>query len=228
MGAVTHIVHWSALVNADGSLDMNYHRISADAQPLISAAHASGVKVLLGILNPYFLGQSGNLPNAAANNRFTLVSNIMSAVNSYGYDGVDIDWEGAPVDIGALASDLRSALGGRILMADAVVTDYRYWGSVQSFFDRINVMTYDMSGLWEPYSWHNAPLYGPDDSVWSIDLAVRRYTAGGVPADKLGIGIPHKTNIFGDKKSSYTIEKTVALLFDLATKQKSKEPATHG
>ena len=40
-------------------------------------------------------------------------------------------------------------------MADAIVSDYRYWGSVTTYFDRINIMTYDLTGTWNPYSWHN-------------------------------------------------------------------------
>jgi chitinase len=120
----------------------------------------------------------------------------MNVVDSYGFDGVDIDWE--PFNAGsngsamqALASDLRSRLGtSKTLSAAALVTDYPYWGSVHSYFDRIGIMTYDLTGTWNPYSWHNAALYDPDGMVWSVDLAVRRFTSYGVPAAKLSIGIP--------------------------------------
>ena len=94
MGALTHVVHWAALVNADGSLDLNYQLISTDAPTMVATAHAAGVKAILGIVNPYWLGQSGNMSAATANNRAGLVRNIMNVVNTYGYDGVDIDWEG--------------------------------------------------------------------------------------------------------------------------------------
>ena len=195
MDALTHIVHWGALVNADGSLDLNYDRITADASALIAAAHAKNVKVLLGVVQPYWLGQTANFQQNAANNRAAFVSNIMSVVNTYGYDGVDLDWE--PFDPGSngaamrsLATDLRANLGSRLLTAAVIITSYNYWGSVHTLFDRVNVMTYDMSGTWDPYSWHNAALYDTDGMVWSINLAVTRFTAGGVPASKLGIGIP--------------------------------------
>jgi chitinase len=52
------------------------------------------------------------------------------------------------------------------------------------------VMTYDLSGLWDPYSWFQSALYDPDGLVWSVDLAVKRFTGVGVPPAKLGIGIP--------------------------------------
>lgn len=188
--ALTHVSHWAALVRSDGTLDIDYENIRADAPALVSAAHAAGVKAIFCIVNPYFLGQNGNIGNAVANHRAALVNNIMSVVNQYGYDGVSIDWEGSTPNIGPLAADLRARLGTKHLMADAVVSDYRYWGSVATYFDRINVMTYDLTGTWNPYSWHNAALYDSDGQVWSLNLAVQRFTANGVPASKLGVGIP--------------------------------------
>jgi chitinase len=164
--------------------------MTADAPKLIRAAHAAGVKVIFSIVNPYWMDQKRNLPEAVARHRAELVENIARVVNTYGYDGVNIDWEGAPPDVGALAADLKATLGAKPLMADAIVTDYRYWGGVQARFDRVNIMTYDLTGTWNPYLWHNSALRTPDDAVWSIELAVQRFTRSGVPAAKLGIGIP--------------------------------------
>ncbi|MBI2063370.1 MAG: glycoside hydrolase family 18 protein [Candidatus Yanofskybacteria bacterium] len=194
-GGLTHVVHWAALVQPDGSLDLNTQLISSDGPALISAARSKDVKVLLGIAQPFWQGQTNNLPQAATQNRAALVNNIMNAVDTYGFDGVDLDWE--PFDSGAngqamqsLAMDLRIRLGTKILSTTAIVTDYTYWGSVHSYFDRISVMTYDLTGTWNPYSWHNSALYDPDGMVWSVDLAVSRFTANGVPIGKLSIGIP--------------------------------------
>jgi GH18 family chitinase len=194
-GGVTHVVHAWALVNPDGTLDLTTQRVSTDGPVLIAAAHASGVKVLLGVAQMYWTGKTTYLQQAASANRTVLVNNIMNVVNTYGFDGVDIDWE--PFSAGSngptmklLAQDLRAQLGARSLSAAAIVTDYAYWGSVATYMDRIGVMTYDLTGTWNPYSWHNAALYDPDGMVWSVDLAVKRFTANGVPAAKLSIGIP--------------------------------------
>jgi chitinase len=189
--ALTHITHWAALVQADGSLDLDHHHLAADAPALVPRAHEAGVKALFGIVNPYWLGHKQNIQQAVVEHRAEFVANIMKVVDHYGYDGVDIDWEGSPVNVAALAADLRAALGpSRILTADAVILDHKYWSTVHSYFDRINVMTYDMAGVWTPFSWHNSALFDNGGPVWSVERAVKRYVDGGTPREKINIGIP--------------------------------------
>ena len=195
MDALTHIVHWAAVVNADGTIDLNTQKASRDAPALISAAHAAGVKVLLGLIQTNWLGQTTSFQQAINTGRTVFVNNIMNVVNTYGYDGVDIDWE--PFDaltngtaMLSLAVDLRGRLGKNLLTADAIVTDYRYWGSIQEQLDRVNIMTYDLTGTWNYYSWHNAALYDTDGLVISVNRSVKQFLASGVPAAKLSIGIP--------------------------------------
>ena len=49
--------------------------------------------------------------------------------------------------------------------------------------------------------------------------------ATGMVARELGITIPPKTNIFGDKSGKYTISKTVGLLCKLSDEQREAEAA---
>ena len=155
-GGLTHVVHAWALVRPDGSLDLETQRVSSDAPVLIANAHAKGVKAILGVGQPYWMGQTTNFQTAITSNRAALVNNIINIVTAYGFDGVDLDWEpfNATVNGTAMqnfAADLRSRLGtARTLSAAAIVTDYPYWGSVHTYFDRIGVMTYDMTGTWKP------------------------------------------------------------------------------
>jgi chitinase len=194
-GALTHVIHHAALLNADGTLDVETLRVSTNAPALISAAHAAGVKALLCIAQSSRTGQLANLEQAVVKNRANLRDNIIKLVNTYGYDGVDINWE--PFDprtnggaMRSFARDLRERLQGKILTTAAIVADYEYWGTAHTPFDRVNVMTYDLTGTWNPYSWHNAALYDRGGRIWSVDRAVKQFTASGVPAAKLGIGIP--------------------------------------
>ena len=69
--------------------------------------------------------------------------------------------------------------------------------SVQSQFDQINLMTYDLSGPYPGWvTWFNAPIYdggltfpSTGGLVPSTAGMVNSMTAAGVPAAKLGIGI---------------------------------------
>ena len=70
---------------------------------------------------------------------------------------------------------------------------------MQSKFDQINLMTYDLSGPWQGWvTWFNAPIYNegltfpsvPGELLPSIEGAVTNFLAGGIATNKLGIGIP--------------------------------------
>lgn len=193
---LTHVVHFSAFVNPDGTLDLTTAGIAANAAALIAAAHSRGVRVLLGVSQPSGEGTNANLQQAASTALTALLSNIVAMVNRFGYDGVDLDWE--PFDPGlnggslqALAAALRTELGARLLTACAVATHSAFWASAHENFDRVNIMTYDFSNpSWDSFSWHNAALYNTDGRIASIDSAVALFLNAGVPSAKLGIGIP--------------------------------------
>ncbi len=182
-GGLTHIIHQVATVNADGTLTPNLtsQGIAADVAQLKAAA--GSVKIILGLAQGDYTGAVSHLS--------TFVSNIMALVNQYGYDGVDLDWEKGQINVAQLAQNLRTALGTKLLTAAAGATPgWQYWATVQTPFDRINVMTYDMYEATPNPVWFNTALYGPaDDSVWSVDLAVRRYLSSGLQTTKLGIGL---------------------------------------
>jgi chitinase len=192
---LTHVVQGEALVNTDGTLDLSSFHFAANAPQLLAAAHSANVKVLVGLEEAYWWGQTNNLQQAVTTHLAELVSNVANLVNTYGFDGIDIDWE--PFDpltngpaMTTFLQALRAKLPQTVITASAEVNHYAYWGTPAKYLDRINVMTYDMAGLWDKYSWHNSALYANSSDVWSVDLAVQRFTKGGVPAAKLGIGIP--------------------------------------
>lgn len=64
--------------------------------------------------------------------------------------------------------------------------------------DWYNLMTYDFHGGWDKTTGFNAPLFGdPNDprdaatrTSFNVAAAVRAYRAGGVPADKIVVGVP--------------------------------------
>ena len=68
---------------------------------------------------------------------------------------------------------------------------------LQSRFDQINLMTYDLAGTWPGWvTWFNAPIYdggyrfpSTGGLVPSTDGMVNSFIAAGVASGKLGIGI---------------------------------------
>lgn len=181
---------------------------------LIGQAHAHNVKVLISI-GGWTL--SNNFPSIAADavKRNTFAQSCVGLLQTYGFDGIDLDWEypgfaehsGTPAD-GAnfvlLLQDVRTAIdnygtsiGKQFLLTAAVsaapsVADNVPWASAHPYLDIINLMTYDFYGSWDAIANHNSPLYTPaqGDPNFSTAAAFELYhTTFGIPADKLNIGV---------------------------------------
>src|ERR1039458_8765584 len=149
-------------------------------------------------------GTHTNFNSAIENHLSAFVANVMTVVSTYGFDGVDIDWEPLPdgfvhdatsaANMTTFAHALRTALGSKILTVAALNWDAGYWVTLCASLDRVNVMTYDLTGTWHAPNglWYNAALYdnGADSAYNSWDGIKAVYLAAGVPAAKLGLGLP--------------------------------------
>jgi chitinase len=192
-GGLTHIAFVGMEPQTDSSLAYSDANFAADASNMIFTAHAHNVKVLLDVW-----AGPGDFNGAITNNLTGFVGNIMNVVNTYGFDGVDLDWE-SKFNLSnntQLISALRAQLGTRLLNEDADPNKYAYWGTVQQYLDRVSVGTYDLGGTFNRYPWFNSPLHSSDNSVWSWDLVKSRMTGAGVPVGKLNMGIPFFGQIF--------------------------------
>lgn len=204
-GGLTHVIVAGVSPDGSGNLpffsDSNY---SSNWPAMVSAAHANGVKALLNLTDI----EGGSDFNGAVNNNLgSLVANIASMVNAYGFDGIDVDWEKtiqstSQSRVTSFFSALRSALGSKVITADVFsccASAVTMWTGAHQYLDRINSMTYDGVGTWQPYSWFNASLYAPSDHQdihsndpgMGIDLSLDMWeTVGGIPASKINLGIP--------------------------------------
>lgn len=91
----------------------------------------------------------------------------------------------------ALPSAVLTMTAGSINKSIAPTDLATLFAAAAPYVDRINVMTYGMSGAFSGWkSWHSSPLHWNHDSATptGIDDTVARYLDAGVPPAKLGVG----------------------------------------
>jgi chitinase len=165
---------------------------------------------------------SGNFSSSAATDasRTTFANSAVDFVRTWGFDGVDMDWEypvsgglqsGSPDDktnFTLLLQAIRSALdsagsadGKHYYLTIAAGAGPSYiqnteLSKIQKTVDWINLMSYDYHGSWETLSNNNAPLhFDPNDksadaSSYYVEASVKYFKKAGVPASKLVLGLP--------------------------------------
>ena len=147
---------------------------------------------------------SGNFSEMAASDslRSSFCASCKAAVDRFGLDGIDIDWEYPTSDLGEISCspddkanfnllmrDLRSALGEDALLSFAAYFDTQFidYAGAVDYVDFVNVMTYDMGRAPS----FNSALYQSDRHQGpTADKAVKDHLAAGVPKSKLVLGIP--------------------------------------
>ncbi|MCB9594650.1 MAG: glycoside hydrolase family 18 protein [Sandaracinaceae bacterium] len=152
--------------------------------------------------------------------RRRFASSCVDFMARYGFDGVDIDWEypvggglegngNRPEDrhnYTLLLEELRRQLdargeadGQRYLLTIAApagpsIIEHLELAALGGILDWINLMAYDLNGAWSEQTAFNAPMhtYEGDRSPagFEVDAAVRAYLDGGVPPDRLVLGVP--------------------------------------
>ena len=145
---------------------------------------------------------AGNFSEMAADekHRQKFCQNCLAAVNRYGLDGIDLDWEyptsgSAGISYAAedtknftlLVKDLRVALGKDklITMASSSSAKYVKFPDFIDYMDWVNLMTYDMGNPPQ----HNSALYASGMTRRSCDESVTLHYRAGVPYDKMTLGM---------------------------------------
>ncbi|HTR81122.1 MAG TPA: glycosyl hydrolase family 18 protein [Bacteroidota bacterium] len=201
--AMTHIIHFALVPKSDGTLDDQSNSVTAfNANQLVTRAHAAGKKVMICVGGAN--SEAGFLGATSSAYLSTFITNLVSLMQTRGYDGIDIDWEPlASTDASqftTFVSQLRSALDAvspRPLLTTANGDQAATVAPVKDKFDQINIMTYDMAGAWPGWvTWHNSPIYdggfnfpSTGNPVPSANGDINTCLAAGIPASKLSIGI---------------------------------------
>ena len=191
---LTHVIYAFLIPQEDGGLAPLEK--PDQLREVIAKAHRDGAKVLIALGGWSYrdkpLVTVFETVAASDEKRALLVENVLSLVNEYGLDGVELDWEHpSQTSIGnyeKLVVDLKKALDadGKILTAalngawsttagpevSKLMTDV-----CLDSFSFINVMAYDMNNA------DHSPL-------WFADTSINYWLNRGVPAEKIILGMP--------------------------------------
>lgn len=185
---VTHINYCFQNPDANGNLVESNTGLTT----LVSKAHANNVKVMISIgggaaandpVKTYFQNQI-----TTAEKRGAFIHKIMSYVNQYKLDGVDVDEEGPAINsnYGAFIKQLSDSLK----TADKNLSAAVGWGgdaipnSCLPYFDWICIMAYDLTGSWDP---SNPGQHSPYSYAVST---INDWTNRGVKKEQLVLGVP--------------------------------------
>ncbi|HBS85901.1 MAG: hypothetical protein A2W91_08900 [Bacteroidetes bacterium GWF2_38_335] len=181
---------------------------------IIYLAHAENCKVMASV-GGWTL--SNNFPAITADpaKREIFISDCIALIDSFQFDGIDIDWEypgfaehsGTTADkanFTVLMQELRNALnehetltGDEYMLtacfsADPLKMENIEYSNLIDILDYFNMMTYDFSGTYDAIANHNSPLFAPaqGDPEWNLDRTFYNVTTvHGVPADKVNLGV---------------------------------------
>ena len=196
--AFTEVIYFSLTPTANGGLDSTLNGMNfRAAHLLIDAAHAHNVKVL------FTIGGEGTeaefMSATSPGNLSRFIENLSGYMKTGGFDGIDIDWEALNTtdmsNYRALAAGLRAAIGPGAILAttggNPIVN-----AATQSYFNQINLCTYDMAGPYGGWvTWYNGAVYpwgkasaNGMEAYASVDPLINEYIQAGVSPKKLGIG----------------------------------------
>lgn len=144
---------------------------------------------------------------ATSGSRSKFINSVASYLNSYNFDGIDIDYEyptapdrgGSPEDTMnflQLVKEMRTTFTSKYLITIAAPASYWYLknfaiGEMSKYVDFINIMTYDIHGTWDADIASLGPLVRSHTNIKEIDLALELFLKDGVPSEKLVLGLAY-------------------------------------
>ncbi|MEY8353230.1 glycoside hydrolase family 18 protein [Lachnospiraceae bacterium 54-53] len=232
-GKLTHINYAFANIGPDLRLTLGYPDVDPQNIKLLNSLKEKnpGLKTLLSVGG---WNWSGNFSDAALTDasRTAFADSCVEFIVTYGFDGVDIDWE-YPVSGGLTANGRRpedkknftlllrkirekleergKADGRHYLLTIAGGADRSYVNNVElaevaGYLDYANIMTYDLHGHWDSRTDLLAPLYDNSDPSpqykISVDQAVNTWLDASFPAQKLVMGIPFYGYLYSSVQNS--------------------------
>jgi chitinase len=189
LSKLTHVIYSFATPTSEGGLTNTIKNL----KEMVDAAHKQGVKAGLAIGGGSY--RDGNFPAiaATAETRRAFCDTCMKEVETYGLDGIDLDWEYPDKGVQAegyalLMREFSKALHARGKFLSSAVTDNDWPGSIGpgssviKDVDFLNVMIYDRGKPHSPYK-----LAEDSIQVWC--------EVKGLPKEKFMLGVPFYARI---------------------------------
>lgn len=184
----------------DGGITIAETGLLADVLALKASKPTLKVLLMIGGWGSHANGFSMMARSAAKRAEFCAA--CKAHIDTYGLDGIDIDWEYPTYPAGGnaaseedtanfnlLVRELRQAIGDTkiISVASSASAQYIDWATAIQYVDYVNVMTYDMGD--PPY--HNSTLYHSAlTKSRSCEESVEAHRVAGVPLARQVLGVP--------------------------------------
>lgn len=200
---LTHLCLAFANPDMEGNLDIG----GQDITPIVEAAHASDVEVLIsiagGALTPEWAAAWATLIQPI--NRSAFIHKLVQYTLNHNLQGIDVDLEWSHVDYNysGFVLELRDSLDVYdLLMTAALPGTYRYpeiSNAAMLSYDFINMMVYDLTGPWAP---NNPGQHSPYSMAQN---AITYWTQQGMDPQNLTLGVPFYGWDFTDQNSVHSV-----------------------
>jgi chitinase len=140
-----------------------------------------------------------------AENRTKFINEITHFMETYAFDGLDLDWEypsatdrgGKPSDrenYVLLTKDLRAAFGNRFGLSVTLPASYYYMqnfdvAGMEEHVDFFNIMTYDLHGVWDKSPTGAGPYIRPHTNLTEIEGSLDLLWRADVAPEKVNMGM---------------------------------------
>jgi chitinase len=138
-------------------------------------------------------------------NRQIFINSLLQFMKTYGFDGVDIDWEypgaddrgGTATDTEnyvALVRDMRAIFGSAYGISATIPSSYWYlrWFNMEGmdpYLDYWNLMSYDIHGVWDGTNKFTGPYVRPHTNITEIKLGLDLLWRNNLDPGKVTLGL---------------------------------------